>query len=69
MRRTIGAELTKAVKRRCDQIMAFSSFFALQQSGIGRMESLEGNLKGSYSLRISANYRLIVKPKTTDLNA
>lgn len=33
------------------------------------MEALAGDLKGSYSLRVSANYRLIVKPKTNDLSA
>ena len=69
MKKEIGAELTKAVKKRYNQIMAFSSFSALQQSGIGKMESLEGDHKGSYSLRVSANYRLIVKPKTEDLGA
>ena len=64
MKKEIGAELTKAV----NQIVAFTSFSALQQSGIGKMESLEGDRKGAYSLRVSANYRLIVKPKTKDLS-
>ena len=69
MKKEIGAELTKAVKKRYNQIVAFTSFSALQQSGIGKMESLEGDRKGSYSLRVSANYRLIVKPKAKDLSA
>ena len=30
------------------------------------MESLEGDRKGSYSLTVSANYRLIIKPKAKD---
>ena len=68
MKKEIGAELTKAVKKRYNQIVAFTSFSALQQSGIGKMESLEGDQKGAYSLRVSANYRLIVKPKTKDLS-
>ena len=68
MKKEIGAELTKAVKKRYNQIVAFTSFSALQQSGIGKMESLEGDRKGSYLLRVSANYRLIVKPKTKDLS-
>ena len=29
---------------------------------------MEGNLKGYYSLRVSANYRLIVRPITDDLS-
>lgn len=66
MKKTIGADLTKSVKKRYDQIISFSSFSALQLSGIGKMESLEGDRKESYSLRVWANYRLIVKPKSKD---
>lgn len=69
MKQEIGAELTKAVKKRYNQMIAFSSFSALQHSGIGKMESLVGDRKGSYSLRVSANYRLIIKPKAKDLSA
>ena len=69
MKRNIGAELTKSAKKRYNQIIAFSSFSALQQSGIGKIEALEGDLKGSYSLRLSANYRLIVTPKSENLSA
>ncbi len=42
MKKTIGADLTKSVKKRYNQIISFSSFSALQLSGIGKMESLEG---------------------------
>jgi len=69
MKKQIGAELTKAVKKRYNQIVAFSSFSALQLSGIGKMESLDGDQKGSYSLRVSANYRLIVRPVAEDQSA
>lgn len=69
MKKEIGPELTRAVKKRYNQIVAFSSFSALQQSGIGKMESLKGDGKNSYSLRVSANYRLIVRPKTKDISA
>lgn len=69
MKRAIGNELTRAVKRRYNQMISFSSFTALQQSRIGKMESLDGDRKGSYSLTVSANYRLIVKPKAKDLSA
>ena len=34
MKKEIGAELTKTVKKRYNQIVAFTSFSALQQSGI-----------------------------------
>ncbi|MCR5665215.1 MAG: type II toxin-antitoxin system RelE/ParE family toxin [Eubacterium sp.] len=69
MKRKIGAELTRAVKKRYNQMIAFSSFLSLFQSHIGKMESLQGANKGSYSLTVSANYRLIIKPDTMDLSA
>ena len=69
MQKQIGAELTRAVKKKYNQLIAFSDFLALLNSGIGKIESLEGDLKGSYSLRASANYRLILKPKAKDLSA
>lgn len=69
MQRKIGAELTRAVKKRHNQMISFSSFLALQQSRIGKMESLEGDQHGSYSLTVSANYRLIIKPISEDLSA
>jgi len=69
MQKEIGLELTRAVKKRYNQIVSFSSFAALQLSGIGKMESLEGNQKESYSLHVSANYRLVVKPKAKDRTA
>ena len=62
MRKQIGAELTKVIKKRYIQLLAFSSFYSIQQSGIGKMESLAGDLDGYYSMRLSANYRLIVRP-------
>ena len=69
MIRAIGAELTKAVKKRYNQMISFPSFLSLQQSKIGRMESLDGDRKGSYSLAVSANYRLIVRPVSKDQSA
>ena len=69
MIRAIGAELTKALKKRYNQMVSFSSFSALQQSKIGKMESLEGDRKGRYSLTVSANYRLIVRPVSKDQSA
>ncbi|MBO4578653.1 MAG: type II toxin-antitoxin system YoeB family toxin [Clostridiales bacterium] len=68
MRKKAGAEITKAVKKRYNQIVAFSNFEELLNSGLGKPEAMEGNLKGYYSLRVSANYRLIVRPITDDLS-
>ena len=69
MIKKIGPALTKDVKKRYNQIVAFSYFSSLQQSGIGKLESLKGDFKGSYSLRLSANFRLIIKPKAKDLSS
>lgn len=69
IKKEIGAELTIAVKKRHNQLEAFSSFFALQQSRIGKLESLSGDRKGEYSIHLSANYRLIIKPKVERISA
>ena len=68
MKRQIGMELTKAVKKKYNQLISFTSFGALIEARIGKMESLEGDMNGSYSLRLSANYRLIVAPDTDDFS-
>jgi proteic killer suppression protein/toxin YoeB len=67
--KAIGFDLARQIKKRYDQIRAFNSFYGFQQSGYGRVESLSGNLKGYYSVRLSSNYRLIIKPKSVDLSA
>lgn len=69
MKREIGTDLTKAVKKRYNQMISFSSFLALQQSRLGKFESLEGDKKCSYSLTVSANYRLIIRPVAEDRSA
>lgn len=68
MQKKIGAELTRAVKKRYNQIISFSSFSALLQSGLGKIESLSGDFKGMYSMTVSANYRLILRPVSEDLS-
>lgn len=50
-------------------MMFVSLKFDEEENWCGIMESLEGERKGSYSLRVSANYRLIVKPMARDLSA
>ena len=66
MQKEIGFEMTKAVKKKYNQMIAFSSFSALLESRISKMESLSGDKEGNYSLRLTANYRLIVAPNTSD---
>lgn len=55
MRKKIGLELMMAVKLRYNQIIAFSSFAALIDFHIGKIESLEGKGNRIYSLHLNAN--------------
>ncbi|MFI3213205.1 MAG: type II toxin-antitoxin system RelE/ParE family toxin [Eubacteriales bacterium] len=68
MRRQIGTEMTKKVKMKYSQMTSFTNFAQLLESRIGKIESLVGEEKGTYSLRITKNYRLIVLAKSTDLS-
>jgi len=47
-------------------MIAFTSFSAVLESRIGKMESLRGDKDGDYSIHLTANYRLIVAPDTND---
>lgn len=64
MKKEIGLDMTKAVKRKYNQIISFTSFAALLESRIGKIEPLTGDKEGNYSLHITANYRLIIVPNT-----
>ncbi|MCD8294806.1 MAG: type II toxin-antitoxin system RelE/ParE family toxin [Clostridia bacterium] len=64
-----GSALAESVRRHCKTIMDFKDFWTLLQSHHGHIESLQGELKGCYSIRLSPNHRLIVKPKSRSLSA
>lgn len=66
MQKEVGLEMTRAVKKKYNQMIAFSTFSELLKSRIGKMEPLSGDKEGNYSLHLSANYRLIVAPNTKD---
>ena len=57
----IGMELAKEIKKRYNQVSAFPTFYSLQNSRIGKVEALTGEMKGHYSMHVDANYRLIMK--------
>ena len=69
MQKKLGAELTRQIKYRYNQMNSFTSFFDLQSSRLGKIESLEGSFKGCYSVRLNANFRLIFRAKTEELSA
>lgn len=68
MVKKIGMELTRATKKRFDQIKSFTSFYELLNPGIDHIEPLKENMKGSYSIHLTKNYRLVFKPKSEDLS-
>lgn len=60
----IGLEFTRATKRRIKQIKSFSCFYKYYESKLGKPERMSGTDSDKYSIHISGNYRLIVKPLT-----
>ena len=68
LKKRIGPQLTAAIKTKVNEIESYDNFFLLQQFCTGKIESLIGDLKGCYSLRLTANYRLIIKPKAPDFS-
>ncbi len=62
MKKKIGNEKTKTVKKRIDQLKASSNFSVYLMTGLGKPHPLFENLKGYYGIRITGNVRLVVKP-------
>lgn len=67
----IGLELTRATKKRIDQIKSAVNFQAYLQYGLGKPEHLVDNQdsQNCYSVRLTGNYRLIIKPEANDLSS
>jgi len=68
LQQEVGLELAKYAKKRKDNLLAFPSFFALVNSKCFGIHSLKGDLKSCYSLSLTGNYRLIIKPACDDLS-
>lgn len=68
LQRKIGTELTRALKKRYNQIVSFSNYAEFVDAHIDNTESLQGDLKGYYSMSLNANYRIVVSPETEDLS-
>ncbi|HHW07599.1 MAG TPA: hypothetical protein GXX34_08765 [Clostridia bacterium] len=62
MQRKIGKDLTKSIKKRCDQLKAADNFAIYLDTGLGKPHPLTGNLKGYFGISVSGQIRLIVKP-------
>lgn len=70
MRRKAGNDLTKAIKKRMDQLVAAQNFQEVIELGLGRPEQLVGNYENiRYSLRLTPNDRLIMEMVDNDDSA
>jgi len=67
MKKKIGNEKTKTVKKRLNQLKASSNFSIYLMTGLGNPHPLFENLKGYYGISITGNVRLVVKPDSINL--
>lgn len=63
LRKKIGVEFARSVKKRMDQLRAADTITNYFDTGLGNPHWLQGNLKECISISISGNYRLVVRPK------
>lgn len=66
MKKCIGAELTRSVKKRYNQLIAADNFYVFQTTGLGKTHLLTG-MEGCYGVHITANWRLVIKPMVEKL--
>ena len=62
MNKQIGPELTKAVKKRYDQLKAANNFSIYLSTGLGKPHSLSGDKFALYGVFVTVNWKLIIKP-------
>lgn len=68
MKKKIGAELTKAVKKRFIQLEAAENFCIYLMTGLGKPHLLEG-WDNCYSIHVAANWRFVIAPVLDVLDA
>lgn len=61
MKKQIGAELTRAVKKRFDQLKAAKNFYIYLTTGLGKPHLLTG-MDRCYAVHVTANWRLVLEP-------
>ena len=66
--KTIGIELAKKVRQRCNEIEASNNFKDYLDIGIGNPHPLVGNLDKLYGIKLNNNVRLIVEPLSAKLD-
>jgi len=68
MKKELGENLTRTIKKRYDQLKAAPNFSIYLSTGLGKPHSLHENLKGCYGISITGNVRLVVKPVVESLH-
>lgn len=68
MQNIISMDLLRTIKKRYSQLIASPNFNFIVEKHIGKCESLSGDMKGKYSIVLSANYRLIICPNSESLD-
>lgn len=62
MRKKISLEWVRTIKKHIDRLQAMDNFGNFLKLNLGHPEPLQGKDKGKYSLHITGNVRLIIKP-------
>lgn len=65
MKKKIPAEWVRTVKKHIDRLKAAPTFGDFLKLNLGHPEPLKGKDMGMYSVRITGNVRLIIKPNET----
>ncbi|SDC39247.1 proteic killer suppression protein [Sanguibacter gelidistatuariae] len=68
MQRKLGAQVAKALKLRITELR-YATEMADLLAGTGRWEELSGDLSGKWSARLTANWRLVVRPGEGEAHA
>lgn len=62
MKKTIPVEWVRTIKKHIDRLIAADTFGDFLTLGLGHPEPLKGKDNGKYSIHITGNVRLIVRP-------
>ncbi len=68
LQKKIGAEMTRMLKKRLDQLKAAENFKQYLDTGLGDPHPLVGDLDNLFGIKINRNYRLIVEPLSEKLD-
>lgn len=65
LKKELPADWVRTIKKHLDRLVAAECFGDFLQLGLGKPEQLTGYKQIRYSIRVSANARLIIEPNAT----